>query len=207
MTINRSTVLKFSRMNTLLAAGTLVVALSGCSAMTAQNPASAYSPVNAVAMNDADRVMLFGADVVAYFTQNAYVQGNQQFTSNHNDVTFYFASAEHKTLFDAQPEKYLPQYGGYCANGIMFGIPWGGNAQDFRVVDGKLYIFGGDVSQGAFELEMEKNIALSDQYWEQEVKNSNSFLQRTKRMVFRVPHYKTGEEQAAELQAARQTKG
>ena len=43
---------------------------------------------------------------------------------------------------------------------------------------------------------------LSDQYWENEIKGSNSFIQRAKRLVIRVPHYKTGEEQAAEVQAA-----
>ena len=133
------------------------------------------------------------------------MQGNAQYTSKHQDVDFHFSSAEHKAMFDAEPEKFMPQYGGYCANGIMFGIPWGGNASDFKVVDGKLYIFGGKVSQAAFELELEKNIALADEYWEQEVKGNNSFIQRAKRLVVRVPHYKSGEEQAAEVQAAGKT--
>ncbi|MGV3468356.1 YHS domain-containing (seleno)protein [Limnobacter sp.] len=185
----------------LIAAG-LVLGLSGCSAMTAQNPASELTPVNAAEIEGADRLMLFGADVVAYFTQNAYVQGKPEFSSTYQEVDFHFSSAEHKALFDAEPTKYIPQYGGYCANGIMFGIPWGGNAGDFRVVNDKLYIFGGAVSQAAFELEMDKNIALADDYWEQEVKGNNSFIQRAKRLVIRVPHYKTGEEQAAEVQAA-----
>jgi YHS domain-containing protein len=198
-------VLKFLRTHKLLIAGSLIIGLSGCGAMTAQNPASDLSPVNAAEMEGADRLMLFGADVVAYFTQNAYVQGNAQYASKYQDVDFHFSSAEHKAMFDAEPEKFLPQYGGYCANGIMFGIPWGGNASDFKVVDGKLYIFGGHVSQAAFELELDKNIALADNYWEQEVKGNNSFIQRTKRLVVRVPHYKSGEEQAAEVQAAGKT--
>jgi YHS domain-containing protein len=185
----------------LIAAG-LVLGLSGCSAMTAQNPASELTPVNAAEMEGADRLMLFGADVVAYFTQNAYVQGKPEFSSTYQEVDFHFSSAEHKALFDAEPTKYIPQYGGYCANGIMFGIPWGGNAGDFRVVNDKLYIFGGAVSQAAFELEIDKNIALADDYWEQEVKGNNSFIQRAKRLVIRVPHYETGEEQAAEVKAA-----
>lgn len=192
----------FTRTHKLLIAASLVLGLSGCSAMTAQNPASELTPVNAAEMEGADRLMLFGADVVAYFTQNAYVQGKPEFSSTYQEVDFHFSSAEHKALFDAEPTKYIPQYGGYCANGIMFGIPWGGNATDFNVVNGKLYIFGGTVSQAAFELEMEKNIALADDYWEQEVKGNNSFIQRAKRLVIRVPHYKTGEEQAAEVQAA-----
>jgi YHS domain-containing protein len=194
--------LTMTRTHKLLMAASLVLGLSGCGAMTAQNPASELTPVNAAEMEGADRLMLFGADVVAYITQNAYVQGTPEFKSTYQEVDFHFSSAEHKALFDAEPTQYIPQYGGYCANGIMFGIPWGGNASDFRVVNGKTYIFGGTVSQAAFELEMDKNIALADEYWEQEVKGNNSFIQRAKRLVVRVPHYKSGEEQAAEVQAA-----
>lgn len=191
-----------TRKNKLLIAGTLIVGLSGCTAMTAQNPSTNLSPVNAAEVAGDDRVMLFGADVVAYITQNAHIQGTPQFKSTIEDVDFHFASAEHKALFDAEPSKYIPQYGGYCANGIMFGIPWGGNASDFKVVNGKTYIFGGTVSKAAFELELDKNMALADEYWEKEIKGSNSFIQRAKRLVIRVPHYKTGEQQAAEVQAA-----
>lgn len=170
--------------------------------MSAQNPGGNLSPVNAAQTEGADRVMLFGADVVAYFTQNMFVQGTSQFSSNYQNINFHFSSAEHKAMFDKAPEQYLPQYGGYCANGIMFGIPWGGNATDFKMVKGKLYIFGGQVSQAAFELDLDNNIALADQYWEREIRGNNSFIQRAKRLVVRVPHYKTGEEQAAEVKAA-----
>lgn len=194
--------MNFTRTNKLLAIASLTFALGGCTAMTAQNPAGNLSPVNAANVEGSERLMLFGADVVAYFTQNAHVQGTPEFSSTHEQVNFHFASAEHKALFDAEPTRYLPQYGGYCANGIMFGIPWGGTASDFKVVNNKLYIFGGSTSQSAFELELDKNIALADAYWEKEIKGNNSFIQRAKRLVLRVPHYKTGEEQAAEVQAA-----
>ncbi|MDH4396240.1 MAG: YHS domain-containing (seleno)protein [Limnobacter sp.] len=183
-------------------AGLLLVALSGCSAMTAQNPSEGYSPVNAIKMEGSGSVMLFGADVVAYQSMNKYVQGTKSIQSTYKGVDFYFSSVEHKTLFDQTPEKYLPQFGGYCANGIMFGIPWGGNADNFLMKDGKVYIFGGEVSQKAFALELDKNIALSEQYWKNEIQGSNSFIQRAKRLVLRVPHYKTGEEQANAVAAA-----
>jgi YHS domain-containing protein len=178
--------------------------LSGCGAMNAQNPDDGFSPVNAVATEAEDHLMLFGADVVAYFTEGRYVQGTAEHRSEYEGVDFHFASAANKALFDADPVRYLPQYGGYCANGIAFGIPWGGNAQDFLVQDGKLYIFGGEMSKKAFLLDLEGNIALSDEYWEEEVRSNNSFWQRTKRLVIRVPHYQTGEEQAAAVRAAEQ---
>ena len=76
------------------------------------------------------------------------------------------------------------------------------NAEDFLVHDDKLYIFGGQMSKKAFMLDLDKNLALSDKYWIEEVEGGNSFWQRSKRLVFRVPHYQSGEEQAAAVAAA-----
>jgi YHS domain-containing protein len=180
--------------------------LGGCAAMTAQNPDGALRPVNAVADGADARVMLAGHDVVAYFTQGRHALGSPQFTSVHQGVTFRFASAEHKRLFDAEPAKYLPQYGGYCANGIVYGIPWGGDADAWRIDGGKLYIFGGAGSKAAWELDVAGNLALADRYWKDEVAGSNSFWQRGKRLVFRVPHYKSGEELAKMVAEAKAKK-
>ncbi|MCZ8104951.1 MAG: YHS domain-containing (seleno)protein [Burkholderiales bacterium] len=180
--------------------------LSGCTAMSAQNPSGKLKPVNAVADGGDERVMLKGADVVAYFTQGRYVQGTPQLRSVHEGVTFRFASAEHKAAFDAAPQKYLPQYGGFCTNGIVYGIPWGGDADTWRMIDGKLYIFGGRGSQDAFELDVPGNMKLAEKYWAEEVSGSNSFWQRSKRLVFKVPHYKSGDELAKAVADAKARK-
>ncbi len=181
-------------------------ALSGCTAMSAQNPSGKLKPVNAVADGGDERVMLKGADVVAYFTQGRYVQGTPQFRSVHEGVVFRFASTEHKAAFDAAPQKYLPQYGGFCTNGIVYGIPWGGDADTWRMIDGKLYIFGGRGSQDAFELDVPGNMKLAEKYWAEEVSGSNSFWQRSKRLVFKVPHYKSGDELAKAVADAKARK-
>jgi YHS domain-containing protein len=189
-----------------LAASTTLVAtllLGGCAAMNAQNPSSTLRPVNAVAMDGAERVMLKGHDVVAYWTQGRHALGSPQFSSTYEGVTFRFASAEHKALFDKEPAKYLPMYGGYCANGIAYGIPWGGDADTWRMIDGKLYIFGGQGSKDAFELDVPRNIQLAEKYWKEEVAGSNSFWQRGKRLILRVPHYKSGKELAEAVAAAK----
>ncbi len=184
----------------------VTVALGGCSAMMAQNPSSPLKPVNAIEIGGDSRVMLKGADVVAYFTQNRYAQGSPQFKSTYQDVIFHFASAENKALFDAAPSKYLPQFGGYCANGIVYAIPWGGDADTWRLIDGKLYIFGGAGSRDAFLLDPAGNQKLADQYWAEEVAGTNSFWQRAKRLVWRVPHYKSGEELARMVAEAKAKK-
>lgn len=178
-----------------------VATLAGCSSMQAQNPSGALKPVNAVPGDQGEALMLKGHDVVAYFTQGRHALGSPQFASVHEGVTFRFASAEHKALFDANPQKYLPQFGGYCANGIVYAIPWGGDADTWLMIDGKLYIFGGAGSKAAFELDVPGNLKLAQGYWDDEVKGSNSFIQRSKRMVFRVPHYKSGEELTALVKA------
>jgi YHS domain-containing protein len=185
----------------------LVMVLAGCSSMVAQNPSSSrLKPVNAVELGGQERVMLAGHDVVSYFTQGRHAKGTPQHQSVHEGVTFHFASAEHKALFDKEPVKYLPQYGGYCANGIAYGIPWGGDADSWRIDGGKLYIFGGAGSKAAYELDLKANHALADKYWAEEVAGSNSFLQRAKRMVFRVPHYKSGAELAQLVEQAKAKK-
>lgn len=183
-----------------------VVALSGCSAMVAQNPSGALKPVNAVKEGD-ERLMLFGHDVVAYFTQGKHALGQPQIASVYEGVTFRFASAGHKALFDASPEKYIPQYGGFCANGIVYGIPWGGDADSWLISNGKLYIFGGSGSREGFLLDVPGNTVLADKYWKDEVAGSNSMIQRSWRLINRVPHYKSGEELARMVAAAKAGKG
>ncbi|MCX7168052.1 MAG: hypothetical protein NTV11_17505 [Rhodocyclales bacterium] len=187
---------------TLLLVLLSAIALGGCGAMTAQNPSGKYTPVNAVAEGNDSRVLLKGADVVAYFVENKYRQGLPQFSSRYEEITFRFASAENKALFDKQPGKYLPEFGGYCANGIAYGIPWGGDADTWKMINGKLYIFGGQASKDAFEIDEKKNLALAESYWKNEVAGGNSFIQRLKRLIIRVPHYQSGEDLARAVAAA-----
>jgi YHS domain-containing protein len=183
-----------------------VALLSGCAAMNAQNPSGNLRPVNAVADGGDARVMLKGADVVAYFTQGRYVQGSPQWKSVFEDVTFRFSSAEHKALFDRDPKRYLPEYGGYCANGIVYGIPWGGDADSFMMINGKLYMFGGQGSRDGWNIDVPRNLALAEKYWKEEVSTSNSFWQRWKRLVFRVPHYLSGPDLAKAVAEAKAKK-
>jgi len=178
--------------------------LAGCAPLVTQSPGQGLSPVNAVAESQDKHLMLAGHDVVSYFTKARHERGDPAIKSVHKGVTFRFASAEHKRLFDAAPEKYIPQYGGYCTNGIVYAVPWGGNVNSWQMMDGKLYMFGGQGSMDAFNLRPRENLALADKYWAEEVSGSNAFWQRTKRTTWgRLPHYKSGEELAAEVAAAK----
>ena len=82
-----------------------------------------------------------GYDVVAYF-QNKAVKGRQQFTTFHDNVKYKFVSQENLKYFEASPENYIPQYGGYCAYAIgITGKKVGVNPKTFEIRDGKLYLF------------------------------------------------------------------
>ena len=83
---------------------------------------------------------LQGYDPVAYFTEGAPAKGNWKITSVFNDATYRFASDEHKAAFDANPEAYLPQYGGYCAFGAAMGFKFDGDPNHWRIVDGELFL-------------------------------------------------------------------
>lgn len=175
--------------------------------MFTQNPGGSYSPVNAVATDDSKHLMLNGHDVVAYFTDGRATPGNKDYRSRYGEVDFQFASAEHKQLFDAAPEKYLPQFGGFCANGIVYAIPMGGSPEFWRIYDGKLYIFGSEMSIEAFELDRPRHLQLAHAYWDNEIAGRNSYLRRYWRMISRVPNYKTSARIAEEVAAARAARG
>jgi YHS domain-containing protein len=152
-----------------------------------------------------ERVMLEGHDAVAYFTQSAAVKGSPSIKLEHKGVTYRFASAANKAEFERAPEKYMPQFGGFCSNGINYAIPWGGGGgpDTWRIYRGKLYVFGGQSSRDHFEIETEKNLELAHRYWNDEVAGSNAVFTRYKRLVFRVPHYKTGKQLDDEWQSLR----
>lgn len=181
----------------------LALSLTACAPLVTQSPGQGLSPVNAVADGEVKHLMLAGHDVVSYFTEGTHRKGEPGWRSDYKGVTFYFSKASHKALFDAGPEKYLPQYGGYCANGIVYGIPWGGNADTWRIIDGRLFIFGGAGSRDGFMVDPVRHVALADRFWKEEVEGSNALVQRSRRLLFKVPHYKSGEDVAAEVARAR----
>lgn len=86
----------------MLAVSAAFVALAGCGAMSAQNPSGALRPVNAVSEGPDERLMLKGAGAVTYFTDGRHAQGKPEHKSLYEGVTFRFASADHKALFDKE---------------------------------------------------------------------------------------------------------
>ena len=183
----------------LLLAATVCTA--GALAQTFDSPNA--GPFRTVTVGPATNLMLEGHDPVAYFTRNAAVQGDPAITFERLGVVFRFASEAHKAEFVSAPHRYMPQFGGFCANGVTYAIPWGGGGgpNTWRIYRGKLYVFGGQASRDHFELDTERNLELAHQAWNEEVAGSNAFLKRTFRLIFRVPHYRSGKELQDEWEA------
>jgi hypothetical protein len=81
-----------------------------------------------------------GYDTVAYFTENRAVKGSDQFVTEWKGAKWKFTKAEHLASFKAAPEKYAPQYGGYCAYGVAVDNLVKIDPDQFAIVDGKLYL-------------------------------------------------------------------
>lgn len=99
------------------------------------------APLAAQAINtDKNGVAGNGHDLVSYFTDNAAEPGLPAITAQHNGATYLFATAAHRDAFVANPEKYLPVYGGYCAYGVANDHKVKTDPEAFSVIDGKLYL-------------------------------------------------------------------
>jgi YHS domain-containing protein len=92
------------------------------------------------AVNLAGGYAIAGHDPVAYFTVNKAVKGAEAHKATHEGATYLFASKENKETFAANPAKYVPQYGGYCAFGVTKQAKFEVDPEAFTIVDGKLYL-------------------------------------------------------------------
>jgi YHS domain-containing protein len=116
---------------------TLTAALAlAAGVMGAERAFAAGPDVNATVTG----LALRGFDPVAYFTDMKPVAGDFTITASYNGATYRFASPDHKALFEKNPEKYLPQYGGFCAFGAAQGYKVDGDPHVWKIVDSKLYL-------------------------------------------------------------------
>jgi YHS domain-containing protein len=144
-------------------------------------------------------VNLRGYDPVAYFSQGRPVRGEARYESALPGRSYRFASAEHKRLFDADPQKYEPQYGGWCAHGMAYAVKHGSDPEWFRIVEGRLFIYGDEEGHDFAGMRLAFHIERADYYWRTEAKDAPRGWQYVKRIWFdRVPHYRKGTELEAE---------
>lgn len=119
---------------------TLIAALALGTAPVLFAAPAAYADKDPVYTGTFSNVAVEGYDAVAYFTDGAPTKGAKQFRTQYNGAEFRFATAENLVAFEADPAKYAPQYGGYCAWAVSQGYTAKGDASHWAIVDGKLYL-------------------------------------------------------------------
>ena len=110
----------------------------------------------------ASGVAIGGYDTVAYFTRGEAVQGLDEYQSEWQGATWKFASRDHQQQFEADPERYAPQFGGYCAYGVATGELWRGSAEHWAIVDDRLYLNYDAEWMGKWEADRAQMIAEAD---------------------------------------------
>jgi YHS domain-containing protein len=155
---------------------------------------------NTISDGDDKALMLRGNDPVAYFTDGRPLRGQPSIRAEHDGVTYRFASEANRAAFLKQPQRYVPQYAGYCASGMPYALKANIGADTFIIIDDKLYLFGSPRSRRGWLLDKDRNIALGDRYWNEEVRDAYHRIQNYKRYLFKLPHYQTDEQLDAEYE-------
>lgn len=106
-----------------------------------------------------------GYDPVAYFTAGEPRKGRDEFSYQWQDATFKFSSAENLAAFKAAPEKYAPQYGGYCAYAVSEGATASTVPEAWSIVDGKLYLNYSRGVKKRWSKDIPGRIAKADKNW------------------------------------------
>ncbi|MCZ8165652.1 YHS domain-containing (seleno)protein [Silanimonas sp.] len=151
-------------MNRFLKTSLLATALA-LGAGFAAAPAFAYDEASPAAINVDAGVILHGHDAVAYQTENRPVKGNAAFSATHEGATYHFVSAANRDAFLADPARYAPAYGGFCAMGAALEKKLDIDPTQFKVVDGRLYLnVNADVFT-AWEKDIPTNIKNANQNW------------------------------------------
>ncbi len=107
-----------------------------------------------------------GYDPVAYFTEGKAVPGLEAFSGHWGNAEWKFSSEENAALFLEDPEKYAPQFGGFCAFAISKGFTANSDPGAFEIVDGKLYLFADGGVKSDWNANQEENIRICEANWE-----------------------------------------
>jgi len=141
-----------------------IALLAGCNSSKAGNTNTAtdsLNPVNKIA----DGPALRGFDAVAYFQEGKPVEGAADFAYEWNGAKWRFSSAANRDLFAKDPQKYAPQYGGYCSYAVSRGYTANGDPKVWKIVNGKLYLNYNEKAKGLWEQNIPQYIKQGDENW------------------------------------------
>ena len=156
-----------TRFRHILAAAATALSLAALP-LAAIGTAAAAEPVNTLEKSGVfggfkpSGTAIRGYDTVAYFTEGGPVEGSEEFTTEWMGAEWRFASAEHLDLFEAEPGKYAPQYGGYCAYGVVQDNLIKIEPESWSIVDDKLYLNYDDDVQATWREDIPGHIEIAD---------------------------------------------
>lgn len=108
---------------------------------------------------------LRGYDPVSFFVDDEPTLGEARWSVAHEGATYRFASKKNQIRFEKSPDRYLPQYGGFCAYGVSVGAKFDGDPRLWRIVDGKLYLNLNEDIQKAWSADVRGAIEKADAHW------------------------------------------
>jgi YHS domain-containing protein len=148
---------KMKRLHAAIASLVLLFALA--TAQAQHHRETIFNNVNA------DGVILDGYDPVAFFTDNKPVKGDPKFQFTYDKAIYYFASQQHLDAFKANPEKYKPQFGGWCAYAVSLGRVAPIDVNTFSIVNDRLVIQHNQRAVNGWNKDVQGNLVLADKYW------------------------------------------
>jgi hypothetical protein len=120
---------------------------------------------SSAAGTQAGRVVLKGYDPVAYFTEGRPEKGSPSFTASYDNATYWFKNAKHQSMFVSDPERYAPQYGGFCAIDLTRGNLTDPDPEAWAIKDGKLFVFGKKTGMSIFAEQSASIVEKSNERW------------------------------------------
>lgn len=118
-----------------------------------------------VNVSGASGIALNGYDPVAFFTVKKPTHGDPGIQAKHEGATYLFSSKKNKAMFESNPSKYAPQYGGYCAFGASVGALFPVDISTWQVKNGKLYLNLNGAIVKMFNKDFDANIAKAEKNW------------------------------------------
>jgi YHS domain-containing protein len=137
----------------------------------AENESPAPKPVVCI---DSSGLALRGFDTVAYFEQRSPRRGHREFSVEWGGSTWRFATEEHKEMFIAAPNRFAPQYGGFCAYTMADGVFVDGNPLYWQIVNDRLFVNCGPGVHRAWQSQRLERIRAADKAWQEIMQSSGA---------------------------------
>jgi len=141
--------------------------LAGLVAVFAATPISAADEPQKLVNTGPGNVAIQGYDPVAYFTEGEPVKGRPEHSFFWNDAEWHFANPAHRDMFAANPERYAPQFGGFCSMALSNGAIVAADPDMWTIVDGKLYLKVTEQGRDRFRQDAETYIEKAEKHWDE----------------------------------------